>query len=240
MASSDLSELVLVKRLTSHSEALDRNISAMQQAFEKVQESFANLRRVWGGDAAEEFYEHWMRTADRLEQTFDKGRRLKALLDERLDSLRMADRPFDETAAAAGALPSQMRIPFPLSPEDQEGLSRLEALRRQDAIPLLGEEGGQDFTRAILEIAGTSVQGRSEGPKQIPKRLPGTTFQAMRHAGANAIMEAKLKGLTGSHATLYVDQPVCGWCRPALGPLARWLGVDKLRVVDATGDLGEF
>lgn len=138
------------------------------------------LRRVWGGDATGEFYEHWVRPADRLEQTFDTGRRLKALLDERLDSLRM-------------------------------------------------RKACQDFTRAILEIAGTSVQGRSEGPKQIPQRLPGTTFQAMRHAEANAIMEAKLKGLTGSHATLYVDQ-LC----------AAGADLRSLRVVDATGDLGEL
>lgn len=183
MARGDVTDLV--KRLISYSEALDRNVTAMQQAFDKVQESFANLRRVWAGDAAETFYVDWMQTADGLEGTFESGRRLMALLDERLASLRLAE-------------------------------------------------------RAILDIAGASVPGRSEGPKQIPQRLPGTTFQAMRHAEANAILEAKLKGITGTYATLYVDQPVCSWCRPALGPLARWLGVDKLRVVDATGDLGEF
>lgn len=212
----------------------------MQQAFDKVQESFANLKRVWEGDAAEAFYADWMQTADGLEQTFQTGRRLKALIDERLALLRMADRPFDETAAAAGERPNQMRIPFPLSPEDQEGLNRLEALRREDAIPLLNEEGGQAFTRAILDISDESIPGRSEGPKTILPRPPGLTFQALRHAEANAMAEARLKGLTASQATLYVDKVPCKFCKPVLKRLAqRWLEVDKLKVVTPEGVLGD-
>ena len=241
VASADVSELV--KRLTSYSEALDRNVTVMQQAFDKVQGSFANLRRVWGGDAADAFYSDWMQTADGLEQTFETGRRLRALLDERLASLRMADRPFDEAAARAGERADQMRISFPLSPKDQEGLNRLEALRRTDAIPLLNEEGGLDFTRAILDIAGASVPGRSEGKHMadIDPPPPGVNPVAMFHAEANAITQARRRGLKANTATLYVDQDPCPYCKPHLRRLARWLGVERLRVVTTdSGVLGEY
>lgn len=54
----------LVKRLTSHSEALERHTARIQAAFDTVQESYANLKRVWGGAAAEDFYAQWERSME--------------------------------------------------------------------------------------------------------------------------------------------------------------------------------
>lgn len=93
MAEADVT--LLVGRLTSHSEALDRHNAAIQKAFENAQESLAYLRRVYGGVAAEDFLSHWDLTTEALEQYLDGARRLKEILDARVDSLRAADRPGD-------------------------------------------------------------------------------------------------------------------------------------------------
>lgn len=146
----------------------------MQQAFDKLQESFGNLRRVWHGEAAERFYADWMQTADRLERTFETGRRLKALIDERLVSLRMADRPFDQ---GAGTAPTQMRMAFPLSTEEQKAFAgavgRLKALRRRDAIPLLDEPGGDNYTRVILDIGVARFPVEAKGQKPFHRNSRG-------------------------------------------------------------------
>lgn len=93
MADADVTQLV--SRLSSHSEALDRHNAAIQKAYEHAEESLAYLRRVYGGVAAEDFLSHWDLTSQALEQYLEGARRIKEILDARLESLRAADRPGD-------------------------------------------------------------------------------------------------------------------------------------------------
>lgn len=84
---------LLVQRLTSYSQALDRHTAAMQQAYDRAQESLEHLRRVYAGAAAEDFLAHWDRTTEALERYLDGSRRIKDTLEARLATLREADRP---------------------------------------------------------------------------------------------------------------------------------------------------
>lgn len=86
---------LLVNRLTSYSEALDRHNVAIQRAYENAQESLANLRRVYGGAAAQDFLAHWDRTTEAMEEYLDGAKRIKEILDTRITTLREADRPGD-------------------------------------------------------------------------------------------------------------------------------------------------
>ena len=91
MAEGDVS--LLVTRLTSYSQALDRHNEAVQQAYDRAQESLANLRRVYAGAAAEDFLSQWDRTTEALERYLQGARDIKEILEARLASLRQADRP---------------------------------------------------------------------------------------------------------------------------------------------------
>lgn len=84
---------LLVTRLTSYSEALDRHNMAIQRAYENAQESLAKLRRVYGGAAAEDFFVHWDRTTQALERYLEGARSIKEVLEARLSALRESDRP---------------------------------------------------------------------------------------------------------------------------------------------------
>lgn len=84
---------VLIQRLTSYSEALERHNVAIQRAYDQAQESLSHLRQIYAGAAAADFMAHWDRTTEALEQYLRGARGIKATLDERLVALREADRP---------------------------------------------------------------------------------------------------------------------------------------------------
>lgn len=86
---------VLVTRLTSYLEALDRHNLAIQRAYEQAQESLSNLRRVYRGAAADDFLAHWDRTTEALERYLQGARSIRETLEGRLSTLREADRPAD-------------------------------------------------------------------------------------------------------------------------------------------------
>lgn len=247
---ADVSELV--NRLTRHSEALGRHIAIIQQAFNQIQqESYANLRRVWHGETAEWFYSQWDRSMEGIERYLEGARQSKMLVDEHLESLRAADLPFGGGAgagpsAAAGGRGKQLGIRFPVSANEERDLSSAQGFlrgeRRRDGIPLMGEPGGSSFTRARLDIGGKSYVGKSEGKTEADiAKVPGIFPRAMAHAEAHAITQAKREGVTAKTATLYVDREPCKpFCQPALPKLARWLGVDKRRVMTPDGLFGEY
>ena len=80
-------------RQTRYPQALDRHNEAIQQAYDRAQESLANLRRVYAGAAAEDFLSQWDRTTEALERYLQGARDIKEILEARLATLRQADRP---------------------------------------------------------------------------------------------------------------------------------------------------
>lgn len=84
---------VLVTRLTHYLETLDRHNRSIQQAYDRACESLANLQRVWGGEAARDFYAHFGSTTEALERYLEGSKGIRAVLEERLAALREADRP---------------------------------------------------------------------------------------------------------------------------------------------------
>lgn len=93
MADGQANVTVLVNRLSHYVEVLDRHTVAIQQAYDQACESLANLQRVWGGEAAQEFYTRFGSTTEALERYLDGARGMREILEERLTSLRQADRP---------------------------------------------------------------------------------------------------------------------------------------------------
>lgn len=71
-------------------------------------------------------------------RALETGRQMRILLDERLESLRAADRPLD---GAAGGSTQQLGIRFPLSSAEERDLETaqrlLRAERERDGIPLM-------------------------------------------------------------------------------------------------------
>lgn len=103
-------------------------------------------------------------------------------------------------------------------------------------------QGKREFTRARLDMGGGSFDGRSDSKKEgeLAPPPPGVPWQVMRHAEAHAITQAKRAGVTDKVATLHIDREPCDMCKPALPKLARWLGVEKLRVFTPNGLFGEY
>lgn len=89
MAESDVS--TLVARLTLYSQALERHNLDVQHAYDTVLGSLRSLRSEYGGEAADEFFEHWDRTCDDLEKYLQGAGRMKAALDAHVAQLRHAD-----------------------------------------------------------------------------------------------------------------------------------------------------
>lgn len=84
---------LLVTRLTSYLAALDRHTAAIQQAYDHACESLANLQRVWGGEAAQDFYRQFGSSTEAMERYLTGARQIREVLEERLTTLREADRP---------------------------------------------------------------------------------------------------------------------------------------------------
>lgn len=93
MGRADVS--VMVTRLTRYSEVLDGHNVAIQRAYDQAQESLKNLRRVYGGAAADDFFARWDRTIKALDLYLQGTRSMKEMLEARLSTLREADRPGD-------------------------------------------------------------------------------------------------------------------------------------------------
>lgn len=84
---------LLVNRLAHYLETLDRHNAAIQQAYDHACESLANLQRVWGGEAAQDFYTRFGSTTEAMERYLEGSRRVREVLEQRLSTLRQADRP---------------------------------------------------------------------------------------------------------------------------------------------------
>jgi hypothetical protein len=112
-------------------------------------------------------------------------------------------------------------------------------MRAADGIPQIDEPGGDDFTRARLDIENARFLGRN-APGVDYDRPSGVTYQAMRHAEGDVFGQAAQAGINGGDADLYVDQVPCDFCRGGMAGLARSVGLDSLRVWTPEGLYGTY
>ena len=119
---------LLVHRLTHYLETLDRHNVAIQQAYDQACDSLANLRRMWGGEAAQEFYTRFGSSIQAMERYLDGSRQIREVLEERLAALRQADRPGAYAASSSAGDGGADRTATCLYVAEQ--LRRQPALRR--------------------------------------------------------------------------------------------------------------
>lgn len=108
---------LLLARLNSYAEALQRHNVAVTRAYENALESLTRLRQVYAGAAADDFMAHWDRTTAALEHYVEGSRRLSEILEERIATLRKADRPGLDAAREQ----VQGSAPAPGEPSSIEG-----------------------------------------------------------------------------------------------------------------------
>ena len=94
-------------------------------------------------------------------------------------------------------------------------------------------------TLARLDIGGRTFYGRSARGVAHP-RLPGTTYQSLRHAEGDVLSRAVNAGMQADEAILYVDRMPCRWCRNSFAGFARSLGLKKLEVYSPEGLYGRY
>jgi MafB19-like deaminase len=116
----------------------------------------------------------------------------------------------------------------------------LRNMRATDKIPQIDEKGGDEFTRARLDLYGERFYGRNAPGVAYPQ-LEGTSYQAWTHAEGDAFGQAIAAGMPrGGDAVLYVDQDPCRYCFRSFRGLARSLGLSSLRVVTPQGLYGSY
>lgn len=66
--------------------------------------------------------------------------------------------------------------------------------------------------------------------------------QALFHGEAHSLMRAydKFGGKLPKEMTLYVDRLTCGPCQGSLPRLVNAMGIEKLRIVTKSGQIGEI
>lgn len=244
MADGDVT--LLLSRLRSYSAALDRHTLAVQRAYDKAQESYTHLRRMWGGDAAQEFYEHWDRTTEAFERYLNGARRIKETLDARIESLSEADQPMGEGSGAGPASGSAgvpvMGTSEPVADQtgaeraraDTDALRALAAYRKRESMPPAGPDEA-DYTAARLDVPGaTPLYGKNAHGREITMRVNRYT---KFHAEGDVFQQALTKELHADQAVLYVDRPLCDACGRygGIGSLLRQTGIRAVEIVAPDG-----
>jgi hypothetical protein len=126
-----------------------------------------------------------------------------------------------------------------------EVFQQIAQFRRELGLPAV--RGVPDEpTVALLNINGRSFWGSSSAnaPLEYQRFMaelaraqghPQATWQALRHAEADTLIQAFNSGATTNarSAVLHVDRELCGWCsqRGGLDNLLRTIGLDEIRVV---------
>lgn len=236
MADGDVS--LLLTRLTRYSEALDRHTATIQQAYDRAQESLANLRRVYAGAAADDFFSHWNRTTEALERYLEGARGIKEILDARISTLREADRPLDEEgstnysrvpAGGAAGIEGSGVEPLGVTPPDsQEGerTGRIEVSPNVAWKPsehALGLNGLPEFDNK--DTYGRMMIGGEEYFLKSGTGQPGIEARNNPNIKAGAVTPGHVEGHAAmilrraevSEATLFINHPKgpCRYCERA-------------------------
>lgn len=176
------------------------------------------------------------------------------------DKTRGLDAPGIPSDTGNQAGPSRKRPIISADETIQDAFTDLKAFRKDSgAVPTSNDKGNPTFVR--LDIDGETVYGSNTSAggrpmeqvkmmKQLLKEVYGVAphMEVMKHAEADALLDAYSKGLKGREAVLYVDKALCTWCGGkdgtggSLKRLLPLLGIEKLTVwtMDETGQVRNF
>ncbi len=82
----------LLSGLEEYSRVLERHSVMLKIEFRNVDSHWAQFSGVYEGDAADQFRAGWLRTTLNFQEYISQTDRIKALLEERIEALREANR----------------------------------------------------------------------------------------------------------------------------------------------------
>jgi hypothetical protein len=83
---------ILLQGLIDYRSSLERHLSSLQTEFRTVQSRWRAFSSVFAGDAADEFKPGWTQTEARFDEYLARTTAIARMLDERIESLREANR----------------------------------------------------------------------------------------------------------------------------------------------------
>lgn len=218
---------LLLARLNSYAEALQRHNVAVTRAYENALESLTHLRQVYAGAAADDFMAHWDRTTAALEHYVEGSRRLSEILEERIATLRKADEPPSwsrespdqsrdlqpsckpEKSPWWGNHADQWADPAHRRDVDLVPSEQRPAPFRSHAAARVPDYEGREC-RGSLDVSGRIEDLRSGegGPSdRLPKPRPGMHGNILTHVEAHASAVMRMSG--AEEAVLYINREPC-------------------------------
>lgn len=83
---------LLLSGLEAYLESVNRHIESLKEEYQHLDNTWRRFSACYEGEAADQFREGWLRTADRFREYMEGADRIRIILDERVDALREANR----------------------------------------------------------------------------------------------------------------------------------------------------
>ena len=83
---------ILLAGLEEYHRVLGKHLSNLAGEFQQLDNSWRQFSAVYEGDAADQFREGWIRTAQRFQEYIEQTQKISVLLDERIEQLRAVNK----------------------------------------------------------------------------------------------------------------------------------------------------
>jgi uncharacterized protein (DUF885 family) len=83
---------ILLTGLEEYHRILGSHLSKLTTEFQHLDTTWRQFSNVYEGDSADQFREGWVRTTQRFQEYIEQTQKISALLDERIENLRAANR----------------------------------------------------------------------------------------------------------------------------------------------------
>lgn len=83
---------MLLSGLIEYRRVLGEHLQTLTANYQQLETDWNRFSSVYEGNAADQFRQGWMRTAQRFREYLEQTRRISDLLDERIEHLRSVDR----------------------------------------------------------------------------------------------------------------------------------------------------
>jgi len=83
---------ILLSGLEEYHRVLGQHVSELMGEFQGLSGRWQQFSAVYDGNAADQFREGWTRTSQRFDEYIEQTRQISAMLGDRIEDLRDADR----------------------------------------------------------------------------------------------------------------------------------------------------